>query len=100
MDIDKKGYGAALLGGIAEAQGKFIIMGDADLSYDFSNLNAFMDKLRSGCDLVMGNRFRGGITDGAMPRLHRYLGNPVLSFIGRLFVSFKNWGFSLWLTRI
>ncbi|TIW73086.1 MAG: glycosyltransferase family 2 protein, partial [Mesorhizobium sp.] len=65
--------------------GRFIIMGDADDSYDFSALDAFVARLRDGADLVMGNRFRGGIEAGAMPPLHRYLGNPVLSFIGRLF---------------
>jgi glycosyltransferase involved in cell wall biosynthesis len=79
------GYGAALQMGIREAQGRFIIMGDADSSYDFSKLDAFVQKLRDGAELVLGNRFRGGIEPGAMPLLHRYLGNPVLSFIGRLF---------------
>ncbi|MBN9072563.1 MAG: glycosyltransferase, partial [Rhizobiales bacterium] len=78
-------YGAALLGGIAAAQGRYIIMGDADDSYDFAHLEAFVERLRTGADLVMGNRFRGGIEAGAMPFLHRYLGNPVLSFVGRLF---------------
>jgi hypothetical protein len=74
-----------LLGGIAAARGRFIIMGDADDSYDFGALDAFVARLRGGAELVMGNRFKGGIEPGAMPPLHRYLGNPVLSFIGRLF---------------
>ena len=85
VDVQEKGYGAALLGGIAAARGKYTIMGDADDSYDFSNLQGFLDKVRQGVDLVMGNRFKGGIAPGAMPPLHRYLGNPVLSWIGRLF---------------
>jgi len=80
-----KGYGAALLGGIKAANGRFVIMGDADDSYDFERLDAILEKLRSGIHLVMGNRFKGGIAPGAMPFLHRYLGNPVLSFLGRLF---------------
>jgi hypothetical protein len=84
-DIPARGYGAALLGGIAAARGRFIIMGDADQSYDFSSLDPFVARLRAGDELVMGNRFKGGIKPGAMPFLHRYLGNPVLSFLGRLF---------------
>jgi len=82
--VTTKGYGAALSGGITAARGKFVIMGDADDSYDLSNLGPFLEELRAGRDLVMGNRFRGGIEAGAMPVLHYYLGNPVLSFIGRL----------------
>jgi glycosyltransferase involved in cell wall biosynthesis len=85
VDVATRGYGAALMGGIAAAQGEYIIMGDADDSYDFTALQPFLEKLRQGFDLVMGNRFQGGIRPGAMPVLHRYLGNPVLSFIGRLF---------------
>ena len=85
VNVENKGYGAALQGGIAAARGKFIIMGDADDSYDFTTLGPFVEKLREGFDLVMGNRFRGGIKPGAMPPLHKYLGNPVLSAIGRLF---------------
>ena len=85
VDIPAKGYGAALTGGIAAAQGRYVIMGDADDSYDFSQLDAVVARLRGGADLVMGNRFRGGIAPNAMPPLHRYLGNPVLSFLGRLF---------------
>jgi glycosyltransferase involved in cell wall biosynthesis len=84
VSISQKGYGAALIGGIALARGRFIIMADADDSYDFTRLDEFLAALQSGADLVMGNRFKGGIVPGAMPPLHRYLGNPVLSFIGRL----------------
>lgn len=85
VNINEKGYGSALRGGCNNAYGKYVIMGDADDSYDFTNLMPFVEKLREGYDLVMGNRFKGGIAKGAMPPLHRYLGNPVLSFIGRLF---------------
>jgi len=85
VDIPVKGYGSALMGGISSALGKFIIMGDADNSYDFSDLKLFWDKLILGSDLVMGNRFKGGIKPGAMPFLHKYLGNPILSFLGRIF---------------
>lgn len=85
--ISARGYGAALLGGIQAARGTFIIMGDADDSYDFTALDPFVEKLRSGYELVMGNRFRGGIKPNAMPPLHRYLGNPVLTSIGRLFFN-------------
>lgn len=84
-----KGYGSALKEGIKAARGVYIIMGDADDSYDFSNLTPYVDELRKGNDLVMGNRFKGGIKKGAMPFLHKYLGNPVLSFIGRLFFKSK-----------
>jgi glycosyltransferase involved in cell wall biosynthesis len=82
--IAERGYGAALIGGIRRANGRFVIMGDADDSYDFSALGLFIERLRNGADLVMGNRFKGGIAPGAMPLLHKYLGNPVLSWIGRL----------------
>jgi hypothetical protein len=85
IDVPEKGYGAALIAGIAGAQGRYVIMGDSDDSYDFSALDPFITKLRDGYDLVMGNRFKGGIAPGAMPPLHRYLGNPVLSTIGRVF---------------
>jgi glycosyltransferase involved in cell wall biosynthesis len=85
IEVPERGYGAALRAGIASARGRFVVMGDADDSYDFSRLDSFIAKLRDGCDLVMGNRFAGGIAPGAMPFLHRYLGNPVLSFVGRLF---------------
>src|SRR5579871_2831580 len=89
VPVTDKGYGNALMGGIMAAQGKYIIMGDADDSYDFTNLMPFVEELRKGSDLVMGNRFMGGIEPGAMPPLHRYLGNPVLSFVGRLFFRSK-----------
>jgi hypothetical protein len=81
--IAEKGYGSALIGGIESAHGTYVIMGDADDSYDFSALGGFVERLRAGDELVMGNRFRGGIEPGAMPPLHKYLGNPVLSWIGR-----------------
>jgi glycosyl transferase family 2 len=83
--VTERGYGAALRAGIAAARGRFVIMGDADDSYDFSRLELFLARLRDGSDLVIGNRFAGGIAPGAMPFLHRYLGNPVLSLIGRMF---------------
>ncbi len=85
VPVSRKGYGSALQGGIAAAKGGFIIMGDADDSYEFSHLGPFIEKLREGNDLVMGNRFRGGIMPGAMPALHRYFGNPLLSFLLKLF---------------
>ncbi len=85
--VPRKGYGSALMGAIEAAKGKYVIMGDSDDSYDFANLGPFLNELRNGYDLVMGNRFKGGIAEGAMPFLHRYLGNPVLSFIGRLFFN-------------
>jgi len=90
VPVAQKGYGSALSGGIAAARGRYIIMGDADDSYDFTRLDAFVDALRSGADIVMGNRFLGGIEPGAMPLHHRYLGNPVLSTIGRLFFPSKS----------
>jgi len=85
VPVAARGYGHALMGGIVAAQGRFIIMGDADDSYDFTAIMPFLTKLREGYDLVMGNRFTGGIQPGAMPLLHQYLGNPVLTRIGRLF---------------
>ena len=84
VPISARGYGAALLGGIQAARGRYIIMGDSDDSYDFSRLDGFVEKLRDGWQLVMGNRFQGGIAPGAMPPLHRYLGNPVLTATGRV----------------
>lgn len=84
VNVPEKGYGSALRSGIAAAAGELVVMGDADDSYDFSSLGQFLAQLRGGADLVMGNRFAGGIALGAMPNLHRYLGNPVLSGIGRL----------------
>ena len=89
VNVPEKGYGAALIGGCNGARGTYVIMGDADDSYDFLHLAPFVEKLREGYDLVMGNRFKGGIEPGAMPPLHRYLGNPVLSFIARLFFPCK-----------
>ncbi|MFZ8758027.1 glycosyltransferase family 2 protein [Microbacterium sp. HMH0099] len=85
VPASRRGYGAALLAGIDQAHGTYTIMGDADDSYDFTRLEPFVERLRTGSDLVMGNRFAGGIEPGAMPPLHKYLGNPVLSFIGQLF---------------
>ena len=85
IQVAERGYGAALRAGIEAARGRYVIMGDADDSYDFSRLELFLEKLRAGFPLVMGNRFEGGIQPGAMPPLHRYLGNPVLSYVGRLF---------------
>ncbi|MTI20813.1 glycosyltransferase, partial [Fulvivirga sp. RKSG066] len=89
VHVDAKGYGNALRGGITAAHGKYIIMGDADDSYDFSALEFFVEKLREGYDLVMGNRFRGGIKKGAMPPVHRYFGNPAQSLVGRIFFKIK-----------
>jgi glycosyltransferase involved in cell wall biosynthesis len=85
--VAKKGYGSALLSGIDSACGRFVIMADADDSYDFSQLDAFIEELRAGNTMVIGHRFRGGIRPGAMPFLHRYLGNPLLSLAGRIFFS-------------
>ncbi len=87
VPVAQKGYGSALIGGINAASGRFVIMADADDSYDFSLLDAFVDGLRAGNKMVIGHRFRGGIRRGAMPFLHRYLGNPALSFAGRLLFS-------------
>jgi glycosyltransferase involved in cell wall biosynthesis len=89
VPVENKGYGSALMGGISVARGKYIIMGDADGSYDFTHIPVFLEKLRAGNELVMGNRFAGGIQPGAMPPLHRYLGNPLLTAIGRLFFRAK-----------
>ncbi len=84
ISVEKHGYGAALQEAIAVARGRFVLMGDSDGSYDFACLDLFLDKLHEGYDLVVGNRFRGEILPGAMPSLHRYAGNPILSGIGRL----------------
>lgn len=89
VHVKQKGYGSALREGIKASQSTYVIMADADDSYDFSNLMPFLTELRNGYDLVMGNRFKGGIEKDAMPFLHKYLGNPVLSFIGRLFFNIK-----------
>lgn len=85
VDVPLRGYGSALYHGSRAARGRFVIMGDSDRSYDFSDMMPFVERLRAGADLVMGNRFRGGIQDGAMPWKNRYIGNPVLSGVGRLF---------------
>jgi hypothetical protein len=85
VPVYRKGYGAALQGGISAARGQYVIMGDADDSYDFSKLDGFLERLRAGDDVVMGNRFRGGIMPGAMPWHHRYVGNPVLTGVLNLF---------------
>src|SRR5579864_3141173 len=85
VDVSRKGYGSALIGGIDAARGRFVIMGDADDSYDFTAIAPLVDKLRGGFDLVVGNRFAGGIKPGAMPWSHRWIGNPVLTWISRVF---------------
>ena len=89
VPVAARGYGAALAGGISAARGTYVLMGDADLTYDFGAIGPFIERLRAGDDLVMGNRFKGGVAAGAMPFLHRWLGNPVLSFLGRLFYHSK-----------
>ena len=92
ISAPERGYGAALLAGIVDARGRYVIMADADDSYDLANLGPFVGALREGHDVVMGNRFRGGISEGAMPWLHRYLGNPVLSWLGRRLFGLKGVG--------
>src|SRR5438045_2559079 len=92
LAVPVRGYGAALAAGIAAAKGEYVIMGDSDESYDFSALAPFVAKLREGYDLVMGNRYRGGISPGAMPPMHRYFGNPLLTALGRLFSSCRSCG--------
>ena len=87
INISVRGYGAALYGAIAASRGRYCIMGDSDCSYDFGALDGFLEKLRTGHDIVMGNRFVGGISPGAMPWKNRYIGNPVLSGLGRLFFA-------------
>ena len=89
VTIDIKGYGSALISGTNHARGKYIIMGDADDSYDFTGIFPFLEKLREGYDLVIGNRFAGGIEKGAMSWSHKYIGNPFLSFVGRFFFHSK-----------
>jgi glycosyltransferase involved in cell wall biosynthesis len=90
VEVPIRGYGAALAAGIEEARGRYVVMGDSDDSYDFTGLLPFLEKLREGYQLVMGNRFRGGIAPGAMPPMHRYFGNPLLSAIGRFFFGCHN----------
>jgi hypothetical protein len=87
-----RGYGGALMAGIEGARGKYVIMADSDDSYDLANLGPFLERLREGHDVVMGNRFRGGIAPGAMPPLHKYLGNPVLSWLGRRLFKLRGIG--------
>jgi len=89
VECSTRGYGAALINGINQAKGKYVIFGDADCSYDFENLDLFLEKLRDGTSLVVGNRFKGGIAKNAMPFLHKYIGNPILSFIGKVFYTSK-----------
>ncbi len=85
VPVAERGYGSALRSGIEAARGTYVAMADADCSYDFMDLMPFLERLRAGTELVVGNRFLGGIGKGAMPPLHRYLGNPVLSLAGRIF---------------
>jgi len=87
VDVEEKGYGNALKGGIVAARGQYVLMADSDDSYDLTHIPRFLENLRAGSDLVMGNRLRGGIANNAMPFLHRYLGNPVLTGIGKLFFA-------------
>ncbi len=89
VTVPQRGYGAALIAGIEAAQGRYVLMGDADATYDFRQAPQFLTKLNQGYDLVMGNRFQGSIEEGAMPLLHRYLGNPILSMLGRMFFGIK-----------
>jgi glycosyltransferase involved in cell wall biosynthesis len=89
VSVPQRGYGAALIAGIHAAQGRYVLMGDADATYDLRQAPQFLAKLNQGYELVMGNRFRGTIAEGAMPLLHRYLGNPVLSMLGRMFFGIK-----------
>ena len=84
VEVPLKGYGNALRSGIAECSGRIAVMGDADMSYTFGDAKPLISQVREGADLAMGNRFGGGIHRGAMPFLHRWLGNPVLSLLGRL----------------
>jgi glycosyltransferase involved in cell wall biosynthesis len=83
VPVASRGYGNALREGIEAARGSYVIMGDSDDSYDFTALEPFVEKLREGYDLVLGNRFRGGIAPGAMPALHKFFGNPFLTLVGR-----------------
>lgn len=89
VPVEQRGYGSALIAGINAAHGCYVLMGDADATYDFRQAPQFLAKLKKGYDLVMGNRFQGAIADGAMPLLHRYLGNPILSLLGRMFFGIK-----------
>ena len=93
VEVATRGYGAALIAGIHAASGTYVLMGDADSTYEFQTARDFLAKLQQGYELVMGNRFQGRIAPGAMPLLHRYLGNPVLSALGRLFFGIKTGDF-------
>lgn len=93
ITVEEKGYGNALSQGIKQAKGKYIIMGDADDSYDFLHLMPFVEKLREGYQLVMGNRYQGGIEKGAMPFLHRYIRNAGIVFFRETFLPYKDRGF-------
>ena len=97
--VQNRGYGAALRKGIEEARGRYVVMGDADDSYDFSALDPFLDKLRAGFELVMGNRFRGGIKPNAMPPLHKYSGQPRAHGYRTTAVPQSVRGLSLWAAR-
>ena len=90
--VEESGYGAAIRGGVAASSGRYVIMGDADESYDFGEILPILERLRAGDDLVMGNRFAGGIDKGAMPWAHRWIGNPILSVIGRTFFTSPEFG--------
>lgn len=100
VSVTEKGYGKALMGGFKASKGRYIIMGDSDDSYDFENLSPFIDKLNEGYDLVIGNRFKGGIEANAMPFLHKYLGNPILTYIGNLFFDVNIYDFQCGLRGI
>jgi hypothetical protein len=89
VEVKERGYGAALREAVAAARGQFIVMGDSDGTYDFARLEPFLARLRDGADLVMGNRFRGGIERGAMPWLHRFVGNPALTRLAHLFFGIR-----------
>ena len=89
ISVENKGYGSAILGGIEAANGETLVVADADDSYEVENLSKFIEKIDSGYDLVVGNRFKGGIEKGAMPFLHKYIGNPILSLIGRVFFKLE-----------
>ena len=99
VHVHERGYGAALKAGITASRGKYIIMGDADDSYDFGEVPNFVEKLRQGYDLVMGNRFKGGIKPGAMPKLHKYFGNPALSWLLNFLFRCRSRRLLLWLAR-
>ena len=94
IEVATKGYGATLIAGINFTRSKWIIMGDSDDSYALDELELFIQALKDGNDLVVGNRFKGGIYPGAMPWLHKYIGNPILSAIGRRFFKIPIYDFN------